>query len=46
MSDRRLALRRLLRHPAFSVVAVLTQALGMRAATTLFGGLLLRPLPF
>ena len=47
--DLRFALRGLLRYPAFSVVAVLTLALGIGANTavfTLVDGVLIRPLPF
>lgn len=45
----KLALRRLLRHPGFAVVALATLALGIGVTTTAFtvlNRLLLRPLPF
>jgi putative ABC transport system permease protein len=49
ISDFRVAVRTLLRHPSFSVVAVLTLGLGVGATTAIFSvvyGILLRPLPY
>lgn len=49
IADTRLALRRLSRSPLFTLVAVITVALGIGASTTAFNvvrAVLLRPLPF
>ncbi len=49
VSDVQFAVRRLVKNPGFSVVAILTLAVGIGPTTVLFGamgGVLLRPLPF
>jgi len=49
LHDVRYAIRLLRREPGYALVAVLTMALGIGAATTLFSvtyGLLMKPLPW
>ena len=49
LSDTRYAVRNLLRRPAFTLIAVITLALGISANTTIFSvinSLILKPLPF
>ena len=49
MRDVKIAIRRLIHEPGFSIIVVITLALGIGATTTIFSvvdGVLLRPLPY